>query len=172
MNNLFNYLKSLRKQFIIWLFEHSQQLYTSLFKKHDSWNITKYDLLKLPQPTFGRHLGEFLDKNNFELIPKVERHDCYHVLCGYSTKVEDEIALQCLCYGNGKRSPYLYGAILLGVAILPDYYNYYYKSYKIGRRANPFHHFDYKKLLHVSMQDFRSAIFSKSELLTINKIYT
>ena len=172
MNNLFNYLKSLRKQFIIWLFEHSQRLYTSLFKKHDSWNITKSDLLKLPQPTFGRHLGEFLDKNNFELIPKVERHDCYHVLCGYSTKVEDEIALQCLCYGNGKRSPYLYGAILLGVAILPDYYNYYYKSYKIGRRANPFHHFDYKKLLHVSMQDFRSAIFSKSELLTINKIYT
>ena len=172
MNNLFNYLKSLIKQFIIWLFEHSQRLYTSLFKKHDSWNITKSDLLKLPQPTFGRHLGEFLDKNNFELIPKVERHDCYHVLCGYSTKVEDEIALQCLCYGNGKRSPYLYGAILLGVAILPDYYNYYYKSYKIGRRANPFHHFDYKKLLHVSMQDFRSAIFSKSELLTINKIYT
>ena len=169
MNNLlFQKIKSMRKQLIIWLFEHSQRIYTSLFKNHESWNITKADLLNLPQPTFGRHLGEFLDKNNFELIPKVERHDCYHVLCGYSTKVEDEIALQCLCYGNGKRSPYLYGAIILGVAILPDYYKYYYKSYKTGKRANPFHHFDYKKLLNVSIEDFRAAIFPKSELLKFN----
>ena len=74
-----------------------------------------------------------------------------------------EIALQCLCYGNGKRSPYLYGAIILGVAILPDYYNYYFKSYKTGKRANPFHHFDYQKLLSVSIADLRGAIFPKSE---------
>ena len=168
MNNLLYKIKFLRKQLIIWLFEHSQRLYTSLFKGHESWNITKVDLLNLPYHTFGRNLGEFLDKNDFELIPKVERHDCYHVLCGYSTEVEDEIALQCLCYGNGKRSPYLYGAILLGVTILPDYYEYYIKSYKIGQRANSFHHLDYKKLLNVSIKNFREAIFSKSELLQLN----
>lgn len=168
MSHLLNYITAIRKQLIIWLFEHSQRIYTSLIKNHESWNVTRTDLLKLPYPTFGRHLGEFLDQNNFELIPKVERHDCYHVLCGYSTKVEDEIALQCLCYGNGKRSPYLYGAIILGVAILPDYYNYYYQSYKTGKRANPFHHYDYKKLLNVSINDFRQAIFSKSELFNLN----
>ncbi|WP_299128929.1 hypothetical protein [uncultured Winogradskyella sp.] len=168
MSHLFNYITTLRKQLIIWLFDHSQRIYTSLFKNHESWNLTRTDLLKLPHPTFGRHLGEFLDQNNFELIPKVERHDCYHVLCGYSTKVEDEIALQCLCYGNGKRSPYLYGAIILGVAILPDYYNYYYQSYKTGKRANPFHQYDCKKLLYVSINDFRQAIFSKSELFNLN----
>jgi len=173
MSNLsFKKIKALRKQFIIWLFEHSQRIYTSIFKGKEAWKITKTDLLKLPQPTFGRHLGEFLDKNNFELIPKVERHDCYHVLCDYSTKVEDEIALQCLCYGNGKRSPYMFGAIILGVAILPDYYNYYYKSFKTGKRANPFHHFDYKKLLNVSITDLREAIFLKSELLKFNPSYS
>ena len=172
MNNLlFRKTKTLRKQLIIWLFEHSQRIYTSMFKNHESWNITKLDLLNLPQPSFGRHLGEFLHKNNFELIPKVERHDCYHVLCGFSTEVEDEIALQCLCYGNGKRSPYLYGAIILGVAILPDYYKYYFKSYKTGKRANSFHHFDYKKLLNVSITDFRAAIFPKSELSKFNLAY-
>jgi len=163
MNNLFKTIKHLRKQLIIWLFEHSQRIYTKIFKHHESWNISKLDLLKMPKPSFGRHLGEFLDKNNFELIPKVERHDCYHVLCGYSTNVEDEIALQCLCYGNGKRSLYLYGAIILGIAILPDYYAYYYKSYKTGKEANPFHHFEYKKLLHISIEDFRKTIFSKSQ---------
>ncbi|WP_179348220.1 hypothetical protein [Winogradskyella pacifica] len=170
MNNLFKILKAKRKQFIIWLFEHSQRIYTNMFKNHEPWNLTKTDLLNLPKPTFGRHLGEFLDKNNFELIPKVERHDCYHVLCGYSTKVEDEIALQCLCYGNGKRSPYLYGAIILGVAILPDYYKYYHKSFKIGKAANAFHHFDYRKLMHISISDFRDAIFPKHDLLNLNLI--
>jgi len=164
MSNLLHKIKTLRKELIIWLFEHSQRIYTSLFKNHESWNITKADLLTLPKPTFGRHLGEFLDKNNFELIPKVERHDCYHVLCGYSTKVEDEIALQCLCFGNGKRSPYLYGAIILGVTILPDYYRYYYKSFITGKQANPFHHFDYKKLINISFNDLRMAIFSKNAL--------
>lgn len=167
MNNLFKTLKSKRKQFIIWLFEHSQRIYTNMFKNHEPWKVTKSDLLKFPQPTFGWHLGNFLDKNNFELIPKVERHDCYHVLCGYSTKVEDEIALQCLCLGNGKRSPYMYGAILLGIAILPDYYNYYYKSFKIGKAANAFHYFDYQKLLTVSLSDFRDTIFPKYELLNL-----
>ncbi|MDB9721379.1 hypothetical protein OAA67_05860 [Winogradskyella sp.] len=166
--NIIKKTKTLRKQFIIWLFEHSQRIYTSLFKNHESWNLTKNDLLKLPKPTFGRHLGEFLDINNFELIPKVERHDCYHVLCNYSTKVEDEIALQCLCFGNGKRSPYLYGAIILGVAILPDYYPYYYKSYKTGKSANAFHHFDYRQLLNVSIQEFISVIFPKSALTNLN----
>ena len=171
MNNLsINFLKSKRKQLIIWLFEHSQRIYTSLFKNHEPWNVTKTDLLKQPKSTFGRHLGEFLDANNFELIPKVERHDCYHVLCGYSTEVEDEIALQCLCYGNGKRSPYLYGAIILGIAILPDYFKYYYKSFRIGKAANAFHHFDYRKLMHISIDDFRDAIFLKHELLNLKFI--
>lgn len=167
MNKLYKTIKSIRKQFIIWLFEHSQRIYTSMFKNHKPWDVSKSDLLKLPEPTFGRHLGEFLDKNNFELIPKVERHDCYHVLCNYSTKVEDEIALQCLCFGNGKRSPYLFGAIVLGVAILPDYYKYYFKSFKAGRAANAFHHFDYQKLLSVSISEFRAAIFSKQQLLNL-----
>ena len=139
MKPIFKYFKDLRKQLIIWLFEKSQSLYITYFKRTKTpWRITKAELLQLPQDSFGNHLGKFLDQNNFKLIPKVERHDCYHVLCGYDTKVEDEIALQCLCYGNGKQSLYLYSVILLGIIILPDYYRYYYKSYKIGKDAVPF----------------------------------
>lgn len=152
--------KHYRKQLINWLFEHSQRIYTSMFKSHQPWDITVEALKAYPSESFGHHLGTFLYQNNFELIPKVERHDCYHVLTGYSTKVEDEIALQCLCYGNGKRSLYLYGAIILGVIILPDYYKYYYKSYSIGKNANSFHHYNYKQLLNVSIEDFRRVVFS------------
>ncbi|WP_298902650.1 Coq4 family protein [uncultured Psychroserpens sp.] len=160
-------MKNIRKQFIEWLFEHSQNLYTKLFKNHEAWGIYRAELLNYPKSSFGRHLGEFLDTNDFELIAKVERHDAYHTLTGYGVTVEDEIALQCLCFGNGKRSPYLYGAMILGIVILPDYYNYYYRSYHIGKQANTFHHFDYKHLLHVDINDLRQAIFSRSQRKTL-----
>jgi ubiquinone biosynthesis protein Coq4 len=156
-----------RKQLIEWLFNKSQKIYTSLFKKHKAWGLTTNDLLQLPTHSIGFHLGTFLKDNDFELLPKVERHDAYHVITGYGTNVEDEIALQCLCFGNGKRSPYLYGAMILGVLILPNYYKYYYKSYCLGKNANPFHHYDYKKLLKVSITDFRTAIFNKKQLINI-----
>ncbi len=157
-----------RKQLISWLFDTSQKVYTNLFKNHQPWGISRADLLTYPDTSFGKHLGRFLDINGFELIPKVERHDCYHILTGYSTNVEDEIALQCLCFGNGKRSPYLLGAIILGTIILPDYLRYYYKSFNIGRNANSFHHYDYSKLLRVSIEEFRLAIFSKAYIQTIH----
>ena len=160
-------MKRIRKQLIEFLFKHSQNVYTKLFKHHKSWGISRVQLLSYPEHTFGKHLGEFLDKNNFELIAKVERHDAYHTLTGFGTKVEDEIALQCLCYGNGKRSLYLYGAIILGIIILPDYHKYYYKSYTIGKNANSFHHYDYKQLLDIDMDNFRNAIFSEEQRKTL-----
>ncbi|MCK7591488.1 ubiquinone biosynthesis protein COQ4 [Subsaxibacter sp. CAU 1640] len=156
-------MKQYRKQLIEWLFDKSQKVYTNMFKNHEAWGVTTNELLTYPTDTLGRHLGEFLHKNGFELIPKVERHDAYHTLTGYGTNVEDEIALQCLCFGNGKRSLYLYGAMILGIFILPDYWRYYYRSYHIGKNAHPFHHFDYKKLLNVNIHDFRSAIFSSAQ---------
>ena len=141
-----------------------------MFKNHEPWGIYKKDLLTYPEDTIGKHLGKFLNSNDFELISNVERHDVYHTITGYGTKVEDEIALQCLCYGSGKRSLYLYGAMILGIVILPDYYKYYFKSYKIGKKANPFCHFDYKKLLHVSIHDFRKVIFNKEALFHLQHI--
>ncbi|MGJ8592731.1 MAG: Coq4 family protein [Aquaticitalea sp.] len=163
-------MKKLRKKLIEWLFDISQKVYTHMFKNHEPWGIYRAELLIYPDHTLGRHLGLFLEKNNFELIAKVERHDAYHTLTGYGTLVEDEIALQCLCFGNGKHSPYLYGAIILGIIILPDYIKYYYQSYKIGQDANAFHHFDYKELLNVNIHDFRSAIFSNAQLNFLIKV--
>ena len=157
----------IRKKIIEYLFEKSQKIYTNMFKKHEPWGINKDELLNYPEDSLGKHLGLFLDKNGFELISKVERHDAYHTLTGYGTKVEDEIALQCLCFGNGKRSPYLYGAIILGIIILPDYYKYYYKSFCMGKNANSFHHYDYKKLLKVSIYKFRQSIFSEHQIRLI-----
>ncbi|WP_233267634.1 ubiquinone biosynthesis protein COQ4 [Algibacter sp. L1A34] len=157
-----------RKKLLTWLFKKAQKLYGDLFLTRKPWGIKKNQLLNYPEDSFGKHLGLFLSKYNFELIPKGERHDAYHTLTGYKTNVEDEIALQYLCIGNGKRSLYAIGAATIGSIILPEYYRYYYKSFCIGKQANAFHHLNYKNLLLVSINDFREAIFSKKQVKSIN----
>lgn len=160
-----------RKQFIAWLFAKSGKLYGNLFVNRKPWGIKKAELADYPEHSFGKHLGNFLYENNFELIPKGERHDAYHTLTGYNTKVEDEIALQYLCIGNGKRSLYAIGAAFVGSIVLPEYYEYYFKSFRIGKNANAFYHYNYKKLLQISIHDLRAAIFSKEQLTSINLLY-
>ena len=162
-------IMKIRKEIIVWMFEKSQKIYTKYIKKNKPWNINKSNLLGYPDASFGKHLGEFLEENGFDLIPKAVCHDAYYVLTDYGTKVEDEIAQQYLCYGNGKRSIYLYGVITIGTIILPDYLSFYMKSYKIGKSANLFHNLDFKSLLNTSLIDLQSCIFSKSHLINLIK---
>ena len=60
-------MKHYRKQLNIWLFEVSKTLYTYIFKNHKPWGVYKAELLNYPAHSLGRHLGLFLEKNNFEL---------------------------------------------------------------------------------------------------------
>lgn len=153
----------MRKKLIIWMFNTSLGFYVKWFKRNQTpWQVTSRNLSTYPKESFGYKLGGFLTENNFELIPKVERHDAYHVLTQYGTNVEDEIALQYLCMANGKRSVYMAGVILLGSLVLPEYYKYYYNSFKIGRAANTFHSLDFERLLTAEYQEMHDAIFSKS----------
>ena len=161
-------LQHSRKKLINWLFDWTMVLYCK-FKKKAAWGITTAQLLAMPSHSLGFHLGQLLDKNGFELLPKVERHDAYHLITGYHTTVEEEIALQYCCFGNGKRTPYLYGVLLLGTFLLPDYISMYLKAYQLGRDANSFHHFDYKKLLSVDYENFRKTIFTQTQLTLITQ---
>lgn len=159
-----------RKQILAFLFKQSQKIYNYHFLKREPWKLTKADLLSYPKNSFGKHLGAFLDNNNFELIPKGERHDAYHTLTGYKTKEEDEIALQYLCIGNGKRNLYVFAAAIVGFLLFPEHYKYYYKSYRIGKQSNRFYQFNYRKLLHVSIHDLRSVIFPQKLIPLLHTI--
>jgi|TARA_R110002020_G_scaffold95012_4_gene228208 hypothetical protein len=152
-------MKKIRKQIIHWLFDQTMVLYCR-FKKKEPWNVTTQDLLSMPSNTFGYRLGQLLQQNGFDLIPKVERHDAYHLVTGFGTSVEEEIALQYTCYGNGKRTPYLYGVLALGTLILPDYLPFYLGAYRYGKLAKSFHHYDYKKILPLDFKTFQSSIFN------------
>lgn len=153
-------MKNKRKQLINWLFQNSQRVYLR-FKRKEPWNISAKTLLEMPQESFGYRLGSFLNEHGFELIPKVERHDAYHLLTGFSTSVQDEIALQYMCFGNGKRTPYLIAVLFLGTFLLPEYFAYYRKAYAFGKTSNSFHHFDFKTVLPINYKTFRSTLFSE-----------
>lgn len=148
-----------RKKLVAKLFELSQGFYVKYFKqKKTAWGHTRSSLLAFPKGTLGHEMGVFLQTNGFEVIDKVERHDAYHVLLGFNTRAQDEVALQYLCLGNGKRSKYLFGVIGLGSLILPEYFAYYYRCYRLGRELNTFYHFDYKQLLDQPLEQLRATI--------------
>lgn len=147
-----------RKRIITWLFNRAQHIYTNYLKRSEPWTVTKAELLAMPHNTLGYNLGKFLLKNGFDMIPRAERHDAYHVVTGYSTDVQDEIAQQYLCLANGKRSPFLFGVITVGTLLLPEFLPYYLKSFVKGREMATFHHYDYEQLLHYDLQEFKKGL--------------
>ncbi|MEP2936997.1 MAG: Coq4 family protein [Gilvibacter sp.] len=154
----------MRKKLVAKLFELSQGFYVRYFKqKKQAWGYTRASLLDFPKGTLGHEMGLFLESNGFEVIDKVERHDAYHVLLGFNTRAQDEVALQYLCFGNGKRSKYLFAVIALGSLILPEYIAYYYNCYKMGKQLNCFHSFDYKLLLNQPLDQLRAAICTSTQ---------
>lgn len=139
------------------LYEWSKKPYQKYFKKTDPWEVTVQQLLQYPESTLGFHLACFLLKHHFELQPKLESHDVFHVLTGTGTSVPEEISMQYYLLGNGKRSLYLFTVIALGSLLFPDELRRFVKAYKRGRRALSFHQLDFSKMLFQPIQRIQST---------------
>ena len=129
------------------MYEWSKKPYQRFYKRNEAWNITPTDLIHLPQETLGFHMGCFLLKYNFEMQPKLEDHDVFHVLTATGVSVIDEIAMQYLLLGNGKRSAYLYMVVVAGTLLYPSKFKTFYKFYLRGKNAHPFYAMDFEKML-------------------------
>lgn len=143
-----------RHALLVWLFELSARPYAAL-KRKKPWGLTRDDLLAYPGGSLGLAIGWTLVENDFELMPKLESHDVLHVLTGTGTDVPSEVSLQFLMLGNGKRSLYLLGVVLLGALILPDQWGLFAAAWKRGRSLEPFHHIDAKPLLREPLAEVR-----------------
>ena len=86
-------------------------------------------------------------KYHFEIQPKLENHDIFHVLTGTGISVPEEISMQYYLLGNGKRSPYLFTVILVGTLLFPDHLSQFRRAYLKGKSALMFHQIDFSKLL-------------------------
>ncbi len=129
------------------LYEWSKKPYQKFIKKNDPWALGIKDLMHYPSTTLGFHLACFLLKHNFEIQPKLEDHDVFHVLTETGTTVPEEISMQYYLWGNGKRSLYQYAVIILGTLLYPDYIALFTKAYRRGKKALVFHHLNFLKLL-------------------------
>jgi len=155
--------KKTRIKILAWFFNTCLPLYSKYCKpKKKAWNLTKKQLLALPENTLGHHLGMFLKQNQFDLMPKLENHDCFHVLSNYKTEVKDEIALQYLCFGNGERNLSAILVMLSGSILLPEHLSYYLKSFRKGKQIKPFYHLNFEPLLKTNLKTLKTDLLWKN----------
>lgn len=158
-------MKKLRLQFVVWMYAITQKNYRRFFKKTKrQWQFSEEQLLSFQEDSLGRKLGEFYYKHGFRMIPKMENHDVYHLLTDYSTNIQDEIAMQYLLFGNGKRSAYLLGTLFLGTIVFPEYFKIYLKAYRKGKDMKALHSWDFEALLWQNMQHLKDFIEQKKSI--------
>jgi len=112
------------------MYEASRKPYQKYFKKSTPWEIDKQKLLQYHKDSLGFGLGNFLDKNHFDIQPKLEDHDIIHVLTNTGISVAEEIGMQYYLLGNGKKSLYLYVVIFSGTPFYLSHLGYFFKQYK------------------------------------------
>ncbi|WP_158974138.1 Coq4 family protein [Cellulophaga sp. L1A9] len=139
------------------LYEISKKPYQKYFKKNKPWTITVQELIILPQDSLGFHLYCFLSKHSFELQPKLESHDIYHVLTNIGTTVPEEISMQYYLWGNGKKSLYLFLVISTGTLFYSSHFKTFLKAYKRGKNTLQFFQVDFQKLVHLPLHKIRNA---------------
>ncbi len=139
------------------LYELSKRPYRKFVKRSRLWTVTLPELLTYPQTSLGFHLACFLLAHSFEMQPKLESHDVFHVLTGIGTSVPEEIGMQYYLLGNGKRSLYLYTVVLMGSLFYPDHLGSFHRAYVRGKSALPFHQLDFSKLLQQPLTRIQST---------------
>ena len=151
---------SIRAKLLVWLFEYSKPIYKSLMKRNKSaWKITLSQLLALPTKSLGKELGLFLQENEFSLEEKFESHDVCHILFQYNTDVVSEIGLQALLLGNGKKSIYALGTVIIGFALFPEQFEYIKRQFQKGKTMMPFTEWNFEHLLKENINELRSHIY-------------
>lgn len=138
----------IRERLIHLLFDVSHRAYGELFKRHRSpWGITTADLLAMPEDRFGHAVGEYLQRQDFSLIPRFEAHDIMHVLTGLGNDARQEIGLQWMLCGNGKRRSYGVLSALIGTLMYPEELPWFIEQFRRGARLPTFHSLPTRELL-------------------------
>ncbi|UMQ40047.1 ubiquinone biosynthesis protein COQ4 [Chryseobacterium sp. Y16C] len=155
-------MKKLRVKFLLFVYNKTQKLYRTYFKKKKrQWQFNEKQLLEFHKDSLGRKLGEFYQKHGFSMIPKMENHDVHHLITGIGTQFEEEIAMQYLLLGNGKLNAHLLAAIVLGTFILPEYFRIYIKAYRKGQNMRKFHHLNFEELLWQNFENLSDFLRQK-----------
>lgn len=159
---------SIRAKLLLVLFEISKPVYRFVFKrKQKAWQKDIKQLLNYAPHTLGNDLALFLLKNRFNLEPKLEKHDIYHIISGYSTTIIGEIELSWFNIGVGKRSLYTLGVAGLGALLLIEYFACFRQAYQRGKTARNYSRWNFENLLNENTEELKKHIFYKENHLEI-----
>lgn len=134
--------------------------------KDRNWNISTAELLRFPENSLGRALGDFLAKDGLEPLPGAEYHDAQHVLLDYSVSFKDEVALQFFLHGNGKKSIASISTMIGAWCILPTQWKYLRTAYKRGKQAADISALNLKGMLGQDLEQIKRALFKESHAET------
>lgn len=152
---------SLRDRTLLWLLGNVVEVHARVYSKRASWNLTREDLAHYPQGTLGKHLAVFLENEQLQPVPKIERHDAFHILFGFETTLNDEAAMQYFLVGNGKISPFGLATTIFTGLVMPDQWRSFRHHYKRGRLSRSIANWDFKELLNDDFEDIRHYIFKE-----------
>jgi len=162
-------MKEIRLSLMLHLYDWSSKVYASIFKwNKKAWGISKEEFLVYPAGSIGHRLGLFYESKGFDVMPKLENHDVFHILTETGTEIQDEIAMQYLLLGNGKISLYLFGMIVVGGILFPEYTNDYKRAFRKGRSLQKFYHIDFKEILHYQLSELQIALYSNNVQINLN----
>lgn len=147
---------SLRDRVANTLVAAGKPVYTLMRFRRKPWPLTKEDLQNYASGTLGHDLYCFLEMHHFELMPRAEFHDIFHVLLQMSTNMRDETSIQFVVIGNGKWS--LPNLVSSGVALVfyPEHWSTYRKAYQRGKSARTFYDAPFLQLLEQPTTELRA----------------
>lgn len=150
----------LRERLLIGLVEWTKPWYALWFKRgREAWPHTVQSLKRFPQRSLGRELGEFLEREGLDMMPKLEDHDVLHVLMRYKTTVVDEARMQFFLLGNHKKSVYALFTVCVAVLLIPEHLHSFWLEFRKGRRCARISRWDFRYLLREPTEMLRKQLY-------------
>ena len=126
--------------------------------KDKNWNMNTVQLLQYADGSLGKSLGEFLKKNDVELLVGAEYHDIHHILFNYSLTFKDEVALQFFLHGNGNKSIASISTRIGAWCLLPTEWAYLNAAYKRGKLYKDISIINFKSMLNQDLKKVKASL--------------
>ena len=124
-----------------------------------NWGLSTTDLLKYPEGSLGKALGDFLKLHEVEILTGAEYHDIHHILFDFSISFKDEVALQFFLHGNGKKSIASVSTRIGAWFLLPTEWKYLKASYERGKKCKDVSKLNFKNMLHDDFSQVKASLF-------------
>lgn len=125
-----------------------------------NWGLSTAELLKYPEGSLGKALGDFLKLHEVEILTGAEYHDIHHILFDFSISFKDEVALQFFLHGNGKKSIASVSTRIGAWFLLPTEWKYLKASYERGKKCKDVSKLNFKNMLHDDFSQVKASLFS------------